>query len=445
MRRRETASSTVTGSEVAYVAGARWAEAAETLFNEALLGAFNAGPGPARLVIRGEPARADYTLRLDVQRFEAVYDRGARAAPEVRVEVHMVLIRASDRVLVKDETLAVQTRAEANRVSAIVQAFDKAVGEVLTKIVSNTNAGAVQAASPAIRLAAVTVLTSRQATVMGPTPPGTGVMALATSRAALSSTSPTSLVLPSAALTGSRKGTGLVPTSITDDAGLEPLSLDHLGPAGGRHQYVRLPTDRRQILRLRMGDGHGAVGMGQQLGDRAADQGRASHHHSALARQIRAQGVADQDHAANRRARRQAGQALSQPPGIDDVQAVHILVRINGLDDGLLVEPLWKGQLDQNAVYGRVAVQMADKGQEFSLGGVGRQDVGHRMHARGPGLLTLGPDIDLAGPVIPHQHHRQPRCQAMIGLEAGDFGGHICPQALGCSPAVNDAGLRHGS
>lgn len=133
---------TVTGSEVAYVAQARWAEPAETLFNEALLGAFNAGPGPARLVIRGEPARADYTLRLDVQRFEAVYDRGARAAPEVRVEVHMVLIRASDRVLVKDETLAVQARAEANRVSGIVQAFDQAVGKMLTQIVANTNAGA---------------------------------------------------------------------------------------------------------------------------------------------------------------------------------------------------------------------------------------------------------------------------------------------------------------
>ena len=54
----------------------------------------------------------------------------------------MVLIRASDRVLVKDETLAVQARAEANRVSAIVQAFDQAVGKVLTQIVTNTNAGA---------------------------------------------------------------------------------------------------------------------------------------------------------------------------------------------------------------------------------------------------------------------------------------------------------------
>lgn len=130
---------TVTGSQVAYLAQSRWAEPADTLFNEALLGAFNAGPGPARLVIRGEPARADYTLRLDVQRFEAVYDHGPRSAPDVHIEVHMVLIRASDRVLVKDETIAVQARATDNRVSAIVAAFDKAVGEALAAIVTNTN------------------------------------------------------------------------------------------------------------------------------------------------------------------------------------------------------------------------------------------------------------------------------------------------------------------
>jgi cholesterol transport system auxiliary component len=131
---------TVTGSQVAYLAQSRWAGPADTLFNEALLGAFNAGPGPARLVIRGEPARADYTLRLDVQRFEAVYDQGPRAAPDVRIEIHMVLIRASDRALVKDETLAIQARATDNRVSAIVAAFDKAVGEALAAIVANTNA-----------------------------------------------------------------------------------------------------------------------------------------------------------------------------------------------------------------------------------------------------------------------------------------------------------------
>ncbi|OXE37056.1 MAG: ABC transporter [Phenylobacterium zucineum] len=132
---------TVTGSQVAYLAKSRWAEPAEVLFNEALLRAFNAGPGPARLVIRGEPARADYTLRLDVQRFEAVYDRGARAAPEVCLEIHMVLSRTSNPAQIKDETLAVKARASDNRVSAIVRAFDQAVGKAVAAIIAKTNSG----------------------------------------------------------------------------------------------------------------------------------------------------------------------------------------------------------------------------------------------------------------------------------------------------------------
>ena len=53
----------------------------------------------------------------------------------------MVLIRASDHVLVKDETLAVQQRAGANRVASIVDAFDTAVGEVMTNLVAKTNSG----------------------------------------------------------------------------------------------------------------------------------------------------------------------------------------------------------------------------------------------------------------------------------------------------------------
>jgi len=131
---------TVTGSEVAYLAQSRWAQQADTLFNEALVSTFNAGPGPARLVARGEPAKADYTLRLDVQRFEAAYDHGPRAAPEVRIEVHLVLIRNSDRALVRDETLSFAQRARGNRVSSIVTAFNQAVGETLTKVVADTNA-----------------------------------------------------------------------------------------------------------------------------------------------------------------------------------------------------------------------------------------------------------------------------------------------------------------
>src|SRR5690606_29458714 len=60
--------------------------------------------------------------------------------------------------------------------------------------------------------AVVMVLASRQAMVMGPTPPGTGVMAPATSLASAKATSPTSRVLPSPF---SGAGMRLMPTSMT--------------------------------------------------------------------------------------------------------------------------------------------------------------------------------------------------------------------------------------
>lgn len=130
---------TVTGSEVAYIAESRWAEPATVLFDEAVARAFSANQGAARLVARGEPVKVDYSLRLDVERFEAVYDHGGRAAPKVAVDVHVVVVRAQDRTVVRDETVSTEVRAGDNRVSAIVAAFDKAVGDVLTRVVSLTN------------------------------------------------------------------------------------------------------------------------------------------------------------------------------------------------------------------------------------------------------------------------------------------------------------------
>jgi cholesterol transport system auxiliary component len=130
---------TVNGDQTAYIAEARWASPAVTLFEEAVARAFDAGSGPARLVLRGEQATYDYAMRLDVRNFEAVYDRGPETAPEILVRVRLSLTRAGDRALVEDRTLEARVRAGDNRVSAIVAAFDQGVTEVLTEVVATTN------------------------------------------------------------------------------------------------------------------------------------------------------------------------------------------------------------------------------------------------------------------------------------------------------------------
>ncbi|HEY9218983.1 MAG TPA: ABC transporter, partial [Phenylobacterium sp.] len=54
---------TVTNGQAAYIAAARWVAPASVLFEEAVANAYDSNPGAARLVTRGEVARADLVMR----------------------------------------------------------------------------------------------------------------------------------------------------------------------------------------------------------------------------------------------------------------------------------------------------------------------------------------------------------------------------------------------
>lgn len=129
---------TLTGEKVAYIAQARWVAPATVLFDQAVLSAFDAAPGKVRLVSRGESARTAYALRLDVRNFETRYESGPNAAPTVVVRVRAVLSRDQDRSLVGEQIFEASVRAGDNRVGAITQAYDKALAEVLGKLVGWT-------------------------------------------------------------------------------------------------------------------------------------------------------------------------------------------------------------------------------------------------------------------------------------------------------------------
>ncbi len=89
--------------------------------------------------------------------------------------------------------------------------------------------------------------------VIGPTPPGTGVIAPATSATSANATSPTMRDLPSA------------PAHAVDAdvdhgrARLDPIAPHHLRASDGREHQVGAAADRRQIARLGMRDRHGGV------------------------------------------------------------------------------------------------------------------------------------------------------------------------------------------
>lgn len=139
---REAASDrllTVTGSQTAYIAAARWVAPAQNLFDEAVLRAFDDAPGQVRLVSRGEQVRSAYALRLDVRNFEAHYDNGPEAAPAVLVRVRALLTRNQDSAVMGEQIFEARIPASENRVSAIVAAYDQALTQVLGQLVAWTN------------------------------------------------------------------------------------------------------------------------------------------------------------------------------------------------------------------------------------------------------------------------------------------------------------------
>lgn len=123
----------VTGAETAYIKGARWVSPASTLFEESLRNAFVDGAACARLGT-GPFTRGGMVLGVDVRRFEAVYPAEG-AAPQVNLVVMLRLVSPGDREVVAEERIAVVEDAGTNRVSAIVDAFDRASAEANRRIV----------------------------------------------------------------------------------------------------------------------------------------------------------------------------------------------------------------------------------------------------------------------------------------------------------------------
>ncbi len=133
---------TVTGQDAAYIAESRWVSPAPVLFEEALTEAFQSAPGAPRLVGRGEFLRAPLTLGVQVQTFEARYDQGSDAPPEVVVRLHVMLVSNADRRMAAEQDIVSTARASDNRVEPIVQAFNAAVQDALGKLVVWSDAAA---------------------------------------------------------------------------------------------------------------------------------------------------------------------------------------------------------------------------------------------------------------------------------------------------------------
>ncbi len=173
----------VTGSEAAYIGGARWVSPAAVLWDEAVRRAFASRSARVRLLTRNELAGGGAFLRIEVPQFEVSY-AASGAVPTVRVTVHALLAHRNG-AFSAERTFAADAPAAADRVSAIVDAYDGAVEQVTAGLIawadahageavaeaaatSGTNPDNAAASHPATRSTSTTTTTSSTRAPAGP-------------------------------------------------------------------------------------------------------------------------------------------------------------------------------------------------------------------------------------------------------------------------------------
>ncbi|HZV83919.1 MAG TPA: ABC-type transport auxiliary lipoprotein family protein [Brevundimonas sp.] len=129
----------VTGTETAYIKGARWVSPAEDLYMESLENAFAGQATRVRIVATREAVRSGRSLDIDVRSFEARYDTPG-AAPTIVITARARVTTLPERNVAAERMFSVEQPAAANRVAAIVEAFDVATRDLNTQIVAWTEA-----------------------------------------------------------------------------------------------------------------------------------------------------------------------------------------------------------------------------------------------------------------------------------------------------------------
>ncbi|QTN19013.1 membrane integrity-associated transporter subunit PqiC [Brevundimonas sp. AJA228-03] len=131
----------VTGTEAAYIKGARWVSPASQLYADSLEGAFAGQARAVRLIGRRELTPTTRVLDIDVRSFETRYDE-AGGVPTVVLSARARLLRFPERTVEAEQSFEVRQPATGNRIATIVDAYDVATRDLNARIVAWTDANA---------------------------------------------------------------------------------------------------------------------------------------------------------------------------------------------------------------------------------------------------------------------------------------------------------------
>ena len=192
-------------------------------------------------------------------------------------------------------------------------------------------------------------------------------------------------------------------------AGLDHVGGDDAGHAGRRDDDVGLAHLGREVARA--GVAQRDRGVLRRAGEDEAQ--RATHGEAAADDDDLRAGdrhviAAQQLDAADRGARQRRRLAEHEPAEVHGVQPVDVLGRVDGREDGVLVEA--GGLLHDEAGALGVVVELAHHGEHLVLRGAGGQVAAHAADADLGAVAVLGADVPVAARVVADEH----------GAEAGD-------------------------
>lgn len=121
------------GRRLTSAAGANWAEAIPGMLRDSLIDTLTRDGKVIGVIPKGS-TRVPYRLNIDLRRFEAVFDQGENAAPNIFVHINVALTNTQSRQLMGVHTVTKQSRAGVKSVSSIVQAKDAATREAMDDI-----------------------------------------------------------------------------------------------------------------------------------------------------------------------------------------------------------------------------------------------------------------------------------------------------------------------
>jgi len=119
-----------------YYAKAAWVDRAPLMVQTRIVDSFENSRKIVAVARESIGLRANYLLQSDLRNFEAHYHYGG--TPIVRVRLVAKLVRMPDRQIIAVSTFERCVRARADKVPKVVEAFDKALGSVMKRLVTWT-------------------------------------------------------------------------------------------------------------------------------------------------------------------------------------------------------------------------------------------------------------------------------------------------------------------